>query len=493
MIETGDVLAQKYRVEQLLGKGGMGYVFAALHEQLGRRVAVKIMTPQLCRNPEAVARFLREARSSARITSEHVAHVLDVATHDDGTPYMVMEYLSGRDLALELEDRHHLPVSEAVGYLLQACEALAEAHALGIVHRDLKPSNLFLTRRADGSPLVKVLDFGISKAIADSDLNDPNATESLTASHHLLGSPHYMSPEQVRTPRAIDARSDIWALGVILHELMCGERPFKGETPMAILASVVSDLPPPLSTMRPAVPAELRAVVQRCLEKDPAKRFPSVAALAHALEPFAGPDSRPLVGRIDGIARAGKTSPPRGGDATSPFPFAPQNVPATLESARDSPYGLESRTAPQASLPTTNSSKRGRSSRLAVFAVIAAFGALMYLVGALRPWRASDGQSSTVAQPTPSAAFPVSASAHESVSSPPPRSTAIAAALPEPSVVPVPEKSSAEVPSASAPRPAAQPGKVVAPHRPNVAPRPSASAAVPTTPAAPSDPFDQRR
>lgn len=492
MIESGDILAQKYRVEQLLGKGGMGYVFAALHEQLGRRVAVKIMTPQLCRNPEAVARFLREARSSARITSEHVAHVLDVATHEDGTPYMVMEYLSGRDLAVELEDRHHLPVSEAVGYLLQACEALAEAHALGIVHRDLKPSNLFLTRRADGSPLVKVLDFGISKAIADSDLNDPNATESLTASHHLLGSPHYMSPEQVRTPRAIDARSDIWALGVILHELICGERPFKGETPMAILASVVSDIPPPLSTMKPAVPAELKAVVQRCLDKDPAKRFPSVAALAHALEPFAGPDSRPLVGRIEGIVRAGRSSTPRG-DATSPFPFVPQNVPATLESARDSPYGLESRTAPQTSPVAASSEKRGQSSRFGVIAVIAAFGALMYLVGALRPWRGSDGQSGTSAQPGPTIGPAVSAAPREAVSVPPPPSTAIAAATPEPSVVPVPAPGAAATPSASAPR-AAHHIKLGAPHRPAPVPQASASAAPASTPrVTPSDPFDQRR
>ena len=487
MIETGDVLAQKYRIERLLGKGGMGYVFAALHEQLGRRVAVKFMTPQLCRNPEAVARFLREARSSARITGEHVARVLDVATHEDGTPYMVMEYLSGRDLAVELEDRHHLPVSEAVGYVLQACEALAEAHSYGIIHRDLKPSNLFLTRRADGSALVKVLDFGISKAIVDADGNDPNATESLTQSQHLLGSPHYMSPEQVRTPRSIDARSDIWALGVILHELISGERPFRGETPMAILASEISDAAPSLSSLYPNAPDELKSVVRRCLEKDPALRFPTVAALALALEPLAGPESRPLVNRIEGIVRAHKSTSPHAGDAnpTSPYPFSPQNLPATLESARDSPYGLESRTAPQPRPVSSAASASSRWKRFGAVAVAVVFGAAMYLIGALRPWNAAPERSTNSALPLASAS---AASVHApAVSQAPPVAAAVASQAPV--VEPV-----------AAPSVTMHPNAVRVPSRPVVKPAaPVASASASAAPAvapavlAPSDPFDQRR
>ncbi|MGC4086609.1 MAG: protein kinase [Polyangiaceae bacterium] len=480
MIESGDVLAQKYRVERLLGKGGMGYVFAAFHEQLGRRVAVKFMTPQLCRNPEAVARFLREARSSARITGEHVARVIDVATHDDGTPYMVMEYLSGRDLALELEERRYFPVNEAVTYVLQACEALAEAHGYGIVHRDLKPSNLFLTRRADGSALVKVLDFGISKAIADSDGTDPNATESLTASQHLLGSPHYMSPEQVRTPRTIDARSDIWALGVILHELISGQRPFRGDTPMAILAAVVSDATPTLSSILPNLPRELKQVVQRCLEKEPSRRFPSVAALALALEPFAGPESRPLVGRIEGIVRATKSSSPSLKFDSLP-PATPGEVPATLESARDSPYGLEARTAPQKAPPSSKPGAGSRAARLGVVAVVVAFGGLMYMVGALRPWAAPEQSSASAPSPTNSAAL--------SSAAPPPAVTSLAAALPHEALQAAPKLEA----SAAPPTPEAAARRVVPLNRQLKATLPSATPSVTPPPAPPSDPFDQRR
>src|SRR5262245_41429609 len=182
----------------------MGYVVAARHIQLEQQVAIKILMPELCENEDAVARFLREARVSVRIQSEHIARVLDVRTLDDGAPYMVMEFLEGRDLAHELEDKHRLPIAEAVDFILQACEALAEAHALGIVHRDLKPTNLFRTRRADGSAFVKVLDFGISKALV------PDAkTMNLTSTQDLIDSPFYMSPEQVRKPKTINTRSDI--------------------------------------------------------------------------------------------------------------------------------------------------------------------------------------------------------------------------------------------------------------------------------------------
>ncbi|MFZ5891009.1 MAG: serine/threonine-protein kinase [Myxococcota bacterium] len=491
MIETGDVLAQKYRIEHLLGKGGMGYVFAAFHEQLGRRVAVKFMTPQLSRHPEAVTRFLREARSLARITGEHVARVLDVATHEDGTPYMVMEYLSGRDLAVELEDRHALPATEAVSYVLQACEALAEAHSHGIVHRDLKPSNLFLTQRADGSPLIKVLDFGISKAMVDFQGADPNATESLTASQHLLGSPHYMSPEQVRTPRAIDARSDIWALGVILHELICGERPFGGETPMAILASVVSDPARPLSSFYPDVPSELNAVVQRCLEKDPLRRYPSVAALAHALEPFAGPESRPLVGRIEGIVRASKSSSSSPDQPTSPYPMTPQAIPATLESARDSPYGLESRTAPQPRPSSITTEARSRVARFGALAIVIAFGGFMYLVGALRPWASSETPSASASLPANPAGVVTSAAPREPTEKAAPAVTSLGAAQPQELA---PAAPAAPAASASSNEPQRRVTAVQRSAKPSVAHAPSAapsSSSAPPTP--PSDPFDQRR
>jgi serine/threonine-protein kinase len=299
MLEPGDVLAGKYRVERVLGKGGMGYVVAAIHTQLEERVAVKFLMPELCVQEEPVTRFLREARAAVRIRSEHVARVLDVGVLDDGAPYMVMEYLDGYDLSAELDRRMQLSVADAVDYILQASEAIAEAHARGIVHRDLKPANLFLTSRADGSPLVKVLDFGISKAVAP----DSEPVASLTATQSLLGSPHYMSPEQVRKPKTVDVRTDIWSLGVILYEMLTGSLPFTAENAMSVLAAVVSDPTPRIRDTRPDVPEDLDAVVTRCLSKEAAQRFQNVAEFAEALAPFAPPSAVPSIKRIAGVLR----------------------------------------------------------------------------------------------------------------------------------------------------------------------------------------------
>lgn len=321
MVQSGDVLAGKYRVERVLGKGGMGYVVSAIHLQLEERVAIKLLMPELCVQDEPVARFLREARAAVRIRSEHVARVLDVGVLDDGAPYMVMEYLEGNDLSAELDRRMQLGLLEAVEYVLQACEAIAEAHARGIVHRDLKPANLFLTRRADGSPLIKVLDFGISKAIVP-DNAEPMA--SLTATQSLLGSPNYMSPEQVRKPKSVDARTDIWSLGVILYELLTGSLPFTAENAMSVLAAVVSDPTPRLRETRAEAPEGLEQVVSRCLSKEPTQRYADVAELAEALLPFAPPSAAPSVRRISGVLRSGGegSHPPGESGARSPKPVA---------------------------------------------------------------------------------------------------------------------------------------------------------------------------
>jgi serine/threonine-protein kinase len=224
MFREGELLAGKYRLERLLGEGGMGYVVAATHEHLQQRVAVKFLAAGYAENSDAAARFLREARAAVRIQSEHIARVLDVGELEDGAPYMVMEFLSGCDLARELFTNGGLEVPTAVDYLLQACEAVAEAHSLGVIHRDLKPANLFLTRRPDGTPFVKVLDFGISKAITP-ESGGPGDSPSLTAAQALLGSPAYMSPEQARKPKSVDFRADIWAFGVILYEFLDGNPP----------------------------------------------------------------------------------------------------------------------------------------------------------------------------------------------------------------------------------------------------------------------------
>jgi serine/threonine protein kinase len=301
VIDIGDIVGDKYRVDRALGNGGMAYVMAATHLTLDRPVAIKILLPGLCENQEAIARFLREARASVRIQGDHVARVIDVGTLDDGAPYMVMDLLEGCDLARDLRDRNTLPIGEAVDFVLQACEALAEAHAFGIVHRDLKPANLFLTRRSDGSPLVKVLDFGISKAF----VVEGQTSVTLTDAHGILGSPCYMSPEQVRKPRTVDSRSDIWSLGIILYELIGGLPPFVSDTPMGVLAAVVTDHPPSLVMVRDDVPPGLEDVISKCLEKEASRRYQDVVELAVALKPFA-PSGETAVARIAAVARAAK-------------------------------------------------------------------------------------------------------------------------------------------------------------------------------------------
>jgi len=282
-VREGDVLAGKYRVERVLGVGGMGVVVAATHLQLDQRVALKFLLPRAMESGEVVARFAREARAAAKIQSEHVARVIDVGTMPEtGSPFMVMEYLEGADLADTLRQTGPLPIERAVGYVLEACEALAEAHAAGIVHRDLKPANLFLAKRPGRGEIVKVLDFGISK-MTSATTNDAALTKTAT----LMGSPLYMSPEQLMSAKHVDARSDIWAIGVILHELLSGSPPFTGETVPQIVTSILHVPHAPLTTLRADAPRGLEDVVTRCLAKDPSARFASVADLAAALAPFA--------------------------------------------------------------------------------------------------------------------------------------------------------------------------------------------------------------
>jgi serine/threonine-protein kinase len=288
--EPGDVLAGKYRVERVLGVGGMGMVLAAHHLQLDERVALKFLLPETAANVEAVKRFVREARAAVKIKSDHVARVSDVATLENGAPYLVMEYLEGADLASELERRGPFSVEEAVEFVLQACEAIAEAHSLGIVHRDLKPANLFLTRRAGGVPWIKVLDFGISKLSRGPDVG-------MTSTAAVMGSPLYMSPEQIRATREADARSDVWALGVILYELLCGRLPFKGDTLPQLSVNIAIEPPDPFPALV-GVPAPLAAAVFRCLEKDRERRFANIAEFAQALAPFASKRAAHSIDRI---------------------------------------------------------------------------------------------------------------------------------------------------------------------------------------------------
>jgi serine/threonine-protein kinase len=274
-VGIGEIFVDKYRVDAFLGHGGMGIVALCTHLGLNERVAIKMLRRDVLDDADAVERFMREAQAAVKLKSEFVARVTDVGRSRTNVPYMVMEYLEGHDLGELLDERGSLGLPWAVELTLQACEALAEAHSLGIVHRDVKPTNLFVTWRPDGSALIKVLDFGISKALTGNAMR-------LTQTQSLLGTPAYMSPEQMRSARMVDARTDIWSLGTVLYEMLEGHRPFEAESFSEMCVKVAVDAPDPMT----ATPLALQQVVLRCLEKSPEQRYASMADLARDLVPF---------------------------------------------------------------------------------------------------------------------------------------------------------------------------------------------------------------
>jgi eukaryotic-like serine/threonine-protein kinase len=278
-LEEGAILDHRFRIERVVGKGGMGRVLSAMHLELDQRVAIKLILPGKESAKRRTQRLVREARAAARIKSEHVVRVLDVVSGREMPTYIVMEYLEGEDLAEHLRRRGPLGTETTVGLITQACEAIGEAHERGIVHRDLKPSNLFLIDRAGRADFTKVLDFGISKL-------DEREGDSLTQSYALLGSPSYSAPEQLRSSHDVDLRADIWSLGVILYECVSGKRPFTGLTLGQLCTQILETEPTALGKMRRDLPAGFERVVMRCLEKEPSRRFQSVAELVSALRVF---------------------------------------------------------------------------------------------------------------------------------------------------------------------------------------------------------------
>lgn len=306
--------AGKYAIERVLGQGGMGVVVAARHIRVGQRVAIKVLSSALREYPELVARFEREARAAGSLSSAHAVRVFDIDTTDDGTPFIVMELLEGRDLADIVDKDGPLSPTRAVSLLLEACEAIVEAHSLGIIHRDIKPSNLFLTD-VEGKQIVKVLDFGIAKHVRSKEA-------SITTAIAPLGTPQYMSPEQVRCAKDVDVRTDVWSLGVTLYELVTGRTPFAHESASACIASIAADPVPDPRTLRADLPPDLCAMIMRALQKNPAHRFPSVDSFVDALSAFVAP-------------AADATPPPRPEmiswpDRTVPPTVAPVHAPSTL-------------------------------------------------------------------------------------------------------------------------------------------------------------------
>ena len=266
----------KYAVERVIGRGGMGTVYGARHVRLGHLVAIKALADELRVHPELVKRFEREARAASALSSPHAVRVHDIDQNEEGTPFFVMELLQGRDLANLVDTDGPQPVERAIRWLVEACDAIAEAHRLGIVHRDIKPSNLLLC----DSGSIKVLDFGIAKRIVP-DQQDV----ALTAGFVPLGTPAYMSPEQIRCAKDVDARTDIWSLGVTLYELVTGRPPYDHEMPQACIAAIIAD-PIPDPRCFADISDELAYVINKALAKDPAGRYQSVEELVLALAPF---------------------------------------------------------------------------------------------------------------------------------------------------------------------------------------------------------------
>ncbi len=306
-LDVGDVLAKKYRLERLVGEGGTGVVVAALHLQLERLVAIKFLRTALA-SDEIRTRFEREARAIGQIESEHVVLVLDVGALDDFSPYMVMEYLEGRDLAKILKEDGPLTIEDAVDCMLQVCAALEEAHAHGIIHRDLKPANLFLTRREDGGPHIKVVDFGISKILDPKLLQGDSGPKEMTKAFTVLGSPRYMAPEQLRNSKDVDGRADLWSIGAVMFQLVTGKYAFDADNNIHASLAVLTKEAPLLRQLAPHAPPELEAIVNKCLSKDRNGRFQSATELADALRPLASARTRDSLERMQEAKEAPNVS-----------------------------------------------------------------------------------------------------------------------------------------------------------------------------------------
>ncbi|WP_437638137.1 serine/threonine-protein kinase [Sorangium sp. So ce854] len=548
-VAVGDVLAGKYRVEQIVGAGAMGMIVAAWHLELDQRVAMKFLHStggdgNVAGDP--AERFRREARALARIKSEHVARVLDVGSLQPGMPYMVMEFLEGNNLADEIRARGPMPVVESVAYALQAIEAMAEAHAAGIVHRDLKPANLFLARRPDGERIIKVLDFGISKSL----LGISRDELSLTKTAALLGSPLYMSPEQVRSAREVDARTDIWALGVILYEMLTGRTPYTGDSVPQLFSSLLYETPFNVAQLRADVPHDLDAAVMHCLAKERDQRWRNVGDLATALVAFGPPAAhvhaeraRRVLGLPDaaGVPPISRPSLPSGGALAAgarvsapylPTPGGAQSAGAGLPvppggtpgGVRDSgarlsaPHGAPHPASGAETGPTVNSwsqtgnvPRAGRKGAIigAVVvggAVVAALSlaAVIFLRSGPEPGAAQPAASAAAAAPSASAeqgeqreaapvrGTPAAPGATAGAAAPPAEPSAAAtAAAPGAAATPAAPGAAATPAAAGAAATPAAPGAAATPAASGAAAPSAASSAAATPPAAPQRPASQ--
>ena len=466
-IELGSVVADKYRLDRVIGFGGMGIVCAATHLELGTPIAVKFVRPERAADERAAARFLTEARAAAQLQSQYACRVMDCGRLPSGSPYIVMEYLTGQDLRTLVDTGGPLEVEAAVLLALHACEALAEAHTKHIVHRDVKPENLFVAESPGGAPLLKVLDFGISKQ-----LSPLLAPRSLTDSTESMGSPFHMSPEQMLDPSNVDSRTDIWSLGVVLYEILTGQMPFGGETAPQLCANVMTTEPLPPQAHRADIPDGLARVILRCLEKDKTKRYADVGELSQALQEFGGPAGPLAAAHVEQILG-------RSGTITT-------EPPAAMPAPSDEHASVESRGV-VGSIPGVP--RRGLGLRVSVVLVLVVASGLaaMALKRSMTP---------VELEPLPAAAPSLSAPPSEPAAPAPSASTSISRPSPrkpkpashpatpaplKPAATPAPLKPAA---TPAAPKPAA----TSAAPKPAATSTPTASASPTTTGVAPDEP-----
>jgi serine/threonine protein kinase len=474
-IAAGTVLAEKYRVERLIGQGGMGVVVEARHVTLDDRVALKFLLPEYATHPEASERFLREARACVKIKSAHVARVSDVGKLESGAPYMVMEYLEGTDASNIIAEGHRLAVSEAIDYVVQAGDAIAEAHSLGIVHRDVKPANMFVTRHPDGTPLVKLLDFGISKVVGDGKL------DALTRTTATMGSALYMSPEQIKQSRSVDHRTDIYALGVSLYELLCGRQPFVADNFAALCVEIATGTPTPLAQLRPDVPPQLCAVIEKAYERDLSRRYQSVGEFVVALAPWAPPRSQPIIERI---ARAAGLVPRyEPSSPADPNRGSHAHLGGTGSGLSGSQPGVAPAATNMSGSATVPPTKRSTAGPilLALGVLLGLAGLGLGAVAGFKALRSSPAANSAAVESAAPAATPVATESAEPAVEPSVEPSASASAAPEPTPEEPAAKPTAKVaaakPKATASKPAA-----TKPEAPPTKPTATQPAPTPTKP-----------
>jgi serine/threonine-protein kinase len=484
--EPDALIGGRYRVISLIGVGGVGRVFLARHIELDTDVAMKVLRPEMAERPEAVQRFAREARASVHLQSERIARVFDVGTHE-GTPYFVMEYLVGCDL-LELRQRESIDTPTLCEFFIQACEGLADAHAKGVVHRDIKPENLFIVRDTNGWRSLKIFDFGISKVSLTGRYSDVDIASMRT--ELMMGTPHYISPEQIRSTRDVDHRTDLWSLGVVMFEVLSGGvLPFREEREVtALIAEVLEQPHRSLLDVAPNVPEGLAAIVDRCLTKDREQRYQSAAEIAVELLPFAPVRARASAERaVAAMQVAGLMA--INADMGS---LRPSQPPAADRVSRMTPVAKAERSGQPAALGEAKArveakalveeseGPRRRPAGLVLGGLLAV--ALLALAMTLRTSE-KPAQSAQASRPSPTV-LP----APTALSAPPapatPQAQASAAPAPSPSILPAPSNAPSLARSLATARPIVVPRPVAAPH-PVVAPPPKAASASKSADSAP--------